>query len=415
MTFQYKNPDGATWQPGAGGYVDSSGKVVSTTPIYSNSPAPAPTAPKTTTTPNTNTSTKTQQAVDQYNNHMANVGTPSSGGSSGGSTSTVNLANEKKYLEGLLADAQKSGNTGLATWANNQAKKLGITLGAPTSGGAINTGNGAINTGGGAIGGGNQFTGYSEQDVQKMINDALKGIEQPTRQLDPRIEGLLGKIESYIGKGPSSISDIMGGGMYKQLEAAIKGQSEQSMMGAKAQLAAAGVLGEGSTPAAEKFAQVGAREGLAIAGLIPQLMQAEQGAYNSGLGNLLTQLNAISGEHGRTFNESMTEFQNYMPYLTPTIQQIISNLLTESQIRGEFVGPGGSDGSSGSSGAGELVSDVRGYVTQKGGTVSHGVVNGRHVVYVNGKAIDVLAVGGKVENGKSYIPKSYLDAALGVN
>ena len=411
MSFQYTNKDGAVWQPGAGGYVDSSGKVVSTTPVYSGGTTTTPTAPKATTTPTTtNTSTKTQQAVDQYNNHMANVGTPTSGGTSGGSTSTANLANEKKYLEGLLAEAQKTGNTGLTTWANNQAKTLGITLGSPTSGG-VNTGGTSGNTGV-TPGATNQFNGYSEQDVQKMINDAMKGFEQPTRQLDPRIEGLLGKIESYIGKGPSSISDIMGGDMYKQLESAIKGQSEQSMMGAKAKLAAAGVLGEGSTPAAEKFAQVGAREGQALAGLIPQLMQAEQGAYNSGLGNLMSQLQAISGEHGRTFNESMTEFQNYMPYLTPTIQQIISNLLTETQIRGEFVGPGGT-GNASSAGQqyvqGDMVTDIRAYAkaVSPGAKVDWSQSQPDRAV-VNGKVVH-----GTLVNGKLQVPLQVMQVALG--
>lgn len=244
--------------------------------------------------------------------------------------------------------------------------------------------------------------------------------QQPAMQLDPRVSNILDQLEKYLNNNKSSMDDIMGSDAYKQLESMIRGQSDQAMRGARAQLAAAGVLGEGSTPAAEKFAQVGAREGQAMAGLIPQLMGIQQNQYNSGLQNLLAQLNAVGGAQGQAFNQGITEFNTLAPYLTQTINDQVSSILQADQIYGGATGWNPTSGntgtapSQGQSGGNELILDVRGYVSQNGGTVDHQVINGRHVVYVNGKPIDVLAVGGRIDGGRAMIPQSYIDAALGV-
>ena len=105
---------------------------------------------------------------------------------------SINVANETKYLQGLVQQAQATGNTGLANWANQQASSYGISLSSPspspgpsppptTTGGGVSYAPPPTTSGGGNVNpqlGSNYFTNIARQqgitNEQAYANEILK-------------------------------------------------------------------------------------------------------------------------------------------------------------------------------------------------------------------------------------------------
>ena len=228
-------------------------------------------------------------------------------------------------------------------------------------------------------------------------------------EASPEAISWLDRLRSYIDQPPQSIDQMMQGDYYKGLKGAADAQTSDQMMQAKAQLAGAGGLYPDDTRAASRFAEEGERASARLNQIIPHLVQAAQGQRASGLDELLQGFGAQSGQERDAFNRLLSTFQTTAPF----------NMMTESErqrLRIEWAGaigevPGSSPGQAGQATGGLI--QARDYVTQKGGSIFHRVVNGRHIITINGRDIDVLAVGGNLDGGRAYLPQSVIDVALG--
>lgn len=256
--------------------------------------------------------------------------------------------------------------------------------------------------------------GYSYQNGG-YPSGATPGAGNLQYELSPEVKGILDQINSYMSTNPVTIDNVMASDAYLDMSGAIDMRTEQAQRGGRADLAARGVLGEGSTPAAEKFAQIAGEQAMAQAGLIPQLMNTAQAQYQSGFQNLMSQLAAQAGQEGMAHDRIMSIFNALAPYQYLTAYQRNTLPIDWANVIGEVPGsaPGGIPNMPGA-GQNTGMVPARDYVTAKGGTISYSTVGGKDVVYINGKAIDVDAVGGKVINGRAQLPQWVVDQALGV-
>jgi hypothetical protein len=115
-----------------------------------------------------------------------------------------------------------------------------------------------------------------------------------------------------------TVESIMNSPAYQQMQQAIQAQQQQAMKSARADLAARGVLGEGSTPAVERMGQVAGHYGQQLGALVPSMLGTAQqmhGAKTSALQNLV---GLLSGLDQQNWQRGITEFQTQAPYYRMT-------------------------------------------------------------------------------------------------
>jgi hypothetical protein len=173
--------------------------------------------------------------------------------------------------------------------------------------------------------------GYTQEQVQQMINNALAGVTGQYNALqsqldtmktkyDPQIQSLISQLTQSVQNMPT-VNDIMNAPAMQQMQQAIQGQMDQQMKRARADLAARGMLGEGSTPAAERFGQVAQQAGQQLGSLIPAMMNTQQQMYqgqNQALQNLV---NLLSGLDAQKWQQDITNLQTMLPYTQLTAAQ----------------------------------------------------------------------------------------------
>ena len=139
-------------------------------------------------------------------------------------------------------------------------------------------------------------------------------------QYDPQIQSLISQLTQSVQNMPT-VSDIMNAPAMQQMQQAIQSQTDQQMKRARADLAARGMLGEGSTPAAERFGQVAQQAGQQLGSLIPSMMNTQQQMYqgqNQALQNLV---NMLSGLDAQKWQQDITNLQTMLPYTQLTAAQ----------------------------------------------------------------------------------------------
>ena len=137
--------------------------------------------------------------------------------------------------------------------------------------------------------------------------------QQTYYQTDPAVVATLNELKSAIANMPT-VDSVMSSPATQQMLQAIMGQADQAFKKVKASAAGNLVLGEGSTPAAERMGQVAGYYGQQLGALIPQMMGAAsqmQGAQINALQNLVS---LLSGMDQQSWQRGITEFQNYAPY-----------------------------------------------------------------------------------------------------
>lgn len=173
--------------------------------------------------------------------------------------------------------------------------------------------------------------GYTQEQVQQMINNALSGVTGQYNTLqsqlntmknkyDPQIQSLINQLTQSVQNMPT-VNDIMNAPAMQQMQQAIQSQMDQQMKRARADLAARGMLGEGSTPAAERFGQVAQQAGQQLGSLIPAMMGTQQQMYqgqNQALQNLV---NLLSGLDAQKWQQDITNLQTMLPYTQLTAAQ----------------------------------------------------------------------------------------------
>lgn len=161
--------------------------------------------------------------------------------------------------------------------------------------------------------------GYYTWAPQTQQPAAQQQTQQPQQvnfqqSISPEIQNILDQINSYVSSPSQTVDQIMEGDAYQGMKGAIDAQTADSMRGVKAQLAAAGVLGEGSTPAVERMGYVGEQASQALGALIPQLVTAAQGQRAAGLNELISRFNALSGAEGQAYQQGLGIFNALAPY-----------------------------------------------------------------------------------------------------
>ncbi len=173
--------------------------------------------------------------------------------------------------------------------------------------------------------------GFTQAQVDQMIANALSGLTGKYNTLqsqldamrtkyDPQIQSLISQLTQSIQSMPT-VEDIMNAPAMQQMQQAIQGQMDQQMKRARADLAARGMLGEGSTPAAERFGQVAQRAGQQLGSLIPSMMGVQQQMYqgqNQALQNLV---NLLSGLDAQKWHQDISRLQTMLPYTQLTAAQ----------------------------------------------------------------------------------------------
>ena len=173
--------------------------------------------------------------------------------------------------------------------------------------------------------------GFTQAQVDQMINNALSGLTGQYNTLqeqlnamqtkyDPQIQSLISQLTQSVQNMPT-VSDIMNAPAMQQMQQAIQSQMDQQMKRARADLAARGMLGEGSTPAAERFGQVAQQAGQQLGSLIPSMMGVQQQMYqgqNTALQNLV---NLLSGLDAQKWQQDISRLQTMLPYTQLTAAQ----------------------------------------------------------------------------------------------
>jgi len=236
-------------------------------------------------------------------------------------------------------------------------------------------------------------------------------IQQPqniTQEFTPQVQDLLSQIKSYISRPPQTPDQMLQSDYGQQLTGAVDTLRDQQMRQARAQLAAAGGLYPDDTRAAERFGQVGAEAARMQAGqILPALLAAAQGQRSAGLNELLAGLGAQTGEEAAALNRILSTFGTVAPYQYLTEYQRQTLPLQWAEAVGQV--PGGSI-----PGGGGTV-PARQYVEQRGGSITWSrSPSGGNIVNINGRVIDVEAVGGQNIDGRIYLPQWIIDQALGV-
>lgn len=174
-----------------------------------------------------------------------------------------------------------------------------------------------------------------QQPQQQAPQQAPVNIQS---SISPQIQSILSQIESYTNRPPQTPEEIMQGETYKGMKGAIDTQTADAMRSVKAQLAAAGVLGEGSTPAVERMGHVEQQASQALGALIPQLVQASQAQRSAGLQELLSMLSAQSGAEGQAYQQGLGMFSALAPYQYLTEHQRQTLPIDWANVIGEVPG-----------------------------------------------------------------------------
>ena len=161
--------------------------------------------------------------------------------------------------------AVKSGDTDLQNRLQADAARVGYALNAPTT-----TPTAPVPT---------QQPAPQQQPIQQqqpqIIYQQVPQQQQQSSQQDPQITAIIQQMQNMIGNQPT-VESIMNSPAFQQMQQAIFGQMDQSMKGAWADLAARGVLGQGSTPAEGRIGQVAGHYGQQLGSLVPSMMGTAQ-------------------------------------------------------------------------------------------------------------------------------------------
>lgn len=254
-----------------------------------------------------------------------------------------------------------------------------------------------------------QVPGFGQEQPKESTETTQPPQDDPfslDAQMTQNVQDILGQIRGYTESPPQSVDDIMAGEAYQGMKGAIDQQTEQAMRDVKAQLAASGVLGEGSTPAVERMGHVGHQASQQLGQLIPQLVQAAQGQRQAGLQELISGLGAQTSAEQQAVLQALDTFSTMAPYQFLTEQQRQMLPMEWAGLMGEV--PGGAMPESGGT------VPARQYVEQLGGSITwRRAPDGGNIVVVNGKEIDVEGMGGQNIDGHVYLPQTILDIALG--
>ena len=144
--------------------------------------------------------------------------------------------------------------------------------------------------------------------------------QQQSYQQDPQINALIQQMQGMIQNQPT-VESIMNSPAFQQMQQAIQGQMDQSMKGARADLAARGVLGQGSTPAADRIGQVAGHYGQQLGSLVPSMMGTAQQMHQGNVSSLQGLVNLLSGLDQQDWQRGITEAQTMLPYTRLTAGQ----------------------------------------------------------------------------------------------
>lgn len=176
---------------------------------------------------------------------------------------------------------------------------------------------------------GTQKTAVSTPTVTQTIPQPRQQQYQPQYQqpqviyqtkYDPQIQSLISQLTQSVQNMPT-VNDIMNAPAMRQMQQAIQGQMDQQMKRARADLAARGMLGEGSTPAAERFGQVAQQAGQQLGSLIPAMMSIQQQMYQGQNQSLQNLVNLLSGLDAQKWQQDITNLQTMLPYTQLTAAQ----------------------------------------------------------------------------------------------
>ena len=258
-----------------------------------------------------------------------------------------------------------------------------------------------------------QRVGYSLPAINqpKPAQQPAQSI-QPTQsnfsyqpQMTNEVQGLLQQIQNYVNKPQMTPEQVMQGEMYQGLKGAVDQQAAERMRNVKAQLAASGVLGEGSTPAVERMGEVEQQTTQQLGSLLPQLMQQAQYQRQSGLNELLSGLGAHSGAETDALNRALGVYGAVMPYTHLTEYQRQSMPLQWGQTMGEVQGD-----SSKQYVSGNTVTDIRPFDQSLAPGAQVQCDQSRpEVAIINGKPVH-----GTLVNGKLQVPVWAIMEALGM-
>lgn len=247
-------------------------------------------------------------------------------------------------------------------------------------------------------------TAIANQVVSNLTNRAgsyTAGYQpyQPNRQIDQLLNTLIRQAER--SRAPS-IQDIMGSDYYQSLQSAIEQQTQEAQKQAMARLAAAGVLGEGSTPAAQKISEVWQQHDQRMGALVPQLAQIVQAQQQANFNNLIQALSQAAAIDQQNWGRDMSYTQTMLPYLYEPAGAAADRDLRYIEAMGQT--PSGSPG----------VVELRQWAEQRGYTVGWDENTGN--VIINGVQFspEVLRQhGARLVNGRWQVPLSVVEWLLG--
>lgn len=139
------------------------------------------------------------------------------------------------------------------------------------------------------------------------------------RSISPEVQELVNLYKTQVNAAPVTAADIMAGAEYQDLARGIQYQSDKAYAGMLKDHAARGAYG--SKQAGLASAEMRGAFEAQKAGLIPQLLAAEQARRQQQLQNTGNLLNTVSGLQNTAFNQGVTEFNTMAPYTMLTAGQ----------------------------------------------------------------------------------------------
>lgn len=166
-----------------------------------------------------------------------------------------------------------------------------------------------------------EFQGaIDEYGAQRQSLAAAPMPEFKPYQLSEDAQALLAQIKANVANLPTA-DDIMNSRQFQQLTDAVASRRADAERQARAELAARGVLGSNSTPAASRISWVYADAARKEQELIPALLQAETARQQANYANLINAFNAQMGAEGQMFSQGLQQFNATVPYSSLTAAQ----------------------------------------------------------------------------------------------
>jgi len=184
----------------------------------------------------------------------------------------------------------------------------------------------------------NQYDSQIQSLLSQLNNQFSTLSNQLTGQYDTQVQNLIGQLQNAIANQPT-VDDLMGSDAMQQMLAAIQGQTDQQMKQARADLASRGVLGEGSTPAAERYGQVAQQASQQIGSLIPSMLSTATQMNQGNVSSLQNLVNLLSGLDQQQYQNSVTDaqmLQNVINTLSGLSQQDWQRGITEFQATAPY-------------------------------------------------------------------------------